>query len=311
MSRSQVTYTRIVPVPEDVSDRLRRDGFVHLPGLLEPAQIGLVFDDVYAALRDHGWLPGAASESSVTRKLGRQEGSEGWWAGYRQIQALERFHRLAHVPPLRQLAARFFPTSFVHTRKIANLVYPQFAVPPHQDFPAVQGSVDTLDIWVPLSEARPGSGALLVAVGSHRAGVAPMRQLPQAGVTLQQRPDGDWVSIAYTPGDVVLLHSLVVHEISANRSSEIDISADFRVQDARDPVAPASLLPHHYPRVPSARTLSKGWSSRRWIRRPLVARTQVFTMPPTVEQWHEVLDPGGGRLLAVDGDGPDRPWPGV
>jgi len=149
-----------------------------------------------------------------------------------------------------------------------------------------------------LGPASRGSSELRVVPGSHRHGVLPMRQLSQAGVTLADEDDPDWTVVDLRSGDVVLLHSLTVHELTPNRSSDVDLYAEYRIQDARDPVSPASLVPHHYPRIPSAGELSRGWSSRRWIRRPLVTRTQHFLMPPNVETWHTLLDPSESRLLA-------------
>lgn len=299
MSEAVVAFSaRPQQEPDDVRQRLVRDGYVRLERPVEPALAGRLGVDVRQVLDRIGWLPGGSSETSVTPKLGRQEGSEGWWAGYTQVQALERFHRFPHTPAVERLRAAFFPTSFVHVRKVCDVIYPQFAVPAHQDFPAVQGAVDTLTLVVRLGSPVAGSSQLRVVPGSHRRGVLPMRQLPQAGVTLADTADLDWTAVDLQVGDIVLLHSLTVHELTPNRSTDVDLYAEYRIQDARDPVGPASLIPHHYPRVPAARELSRGWGNRRWIRRPLIARERRFVMPPDVSTWHTLLDASESRLLA-------------
>jgi hypothetical protein len=88
-----------------------------------------------------------------------------------------------------------------------------------------------------------------------------------------------------------------VHEVTVNRSSELAIACDYRFQSRHDPVCDASLEPHHYPRVPDARTLSRGWHSRGWLRQPWLARRRPFVMPSTIETWHEELQVPSSRLV--------------
>jgi hypothetical protein len=269
--------------------RLREDGYLYFRQLLPPASVGRVAKEIGAALAEIGWLPGGVSATSLAPKRGRQDGSDGWWEGYSRIQALRHFHMLAFAPGLREVRDQIFASSLVHPRKVANLVYPDFGIPPYQEYPSVQGHLDTFAAWIPLATLPPSAGMMRVARTGNGHRVLPLRSLENAGATLVDRPAGRWDEIGYTAGDVVVLHSLAVRELTANRSEQIALSATYRFQDREAPVGKASLLPHHYPRVPSARVLSGGWWPHRWIRKPLLYRPSGFVMPRSIETWHEVL----------------------
>jgi hypothetical protein len=285
--------------PDQLLARLRADGYLYFRQLLPPAAVHRVATDINDVLADIGWRPGEASDTSVVAKRGRQEGSEGWWAGYSRIQALQRFHLLAFAPGLRDVRDLLFRSALIHPRKAANLLYPDFGIPAHQEYPSVQGTVDTFAAWVPLQTWPAAAGTLRIArqPGGHR--LLPLRALETAGATLALDPGGPWDEIGYTAGDVVLLHSLAVWELTANRTADIALSATYRFQDRDAPVSPASLLPHHYPRVPSARVLSGGWLPHRWIRKPLLYRRAGFVMPRSLETWHEVLPRPASRFVAM------------
>jgi hypothetical protein len=287
----------------DPAALVRQQGYLYLPGVLDRSVVSSLNDAITTVLSGLGWLPGQTSVESAAAKLGRQEGSEGWWAGYSQIQRLEEFHRLPFQPPLVRLRDQLVRRSFVHGRKVANLLYPNFAVPPHQDYPAVQGDVDTFTLWVPLSEVDDSAGALRVLPESGARRMWALRALPDAGAEISEPlPDrGDWVSFGYRPGDVVVLHSLTVHELTVNRSGRLALSCDYRIQSRRTPACPASLEPHHYPRVPGFRQLSTGWTSRRWVRRPLGVPRARFLMPASIETWHTSLRVPSSRFVPVSG----------
>jgi hypothetical protein len=287
---------------ESRRDQLREHNVLHLPGLLRPELVQETGAQVRAALQEIGWLPEqAGGPGSVA---GRQEGSEGWWSGYARIQSLESFHALAFDAALLSLQRSLVASPFLHPRKIASLLYPNFAVPPHQDYPAIQGTVDVLTLWVPLVTLPATAGTLRVLRQRERRRLLPLRPLPDAGAEIAaDLPAGEWESYPYRAGDVVVLHSLTVHEVTVNRSDDVAFAAEYRFQSSREPVCAASLEPHHYPRVPGFRELTRGWRSRRWVRRPLLVRRSPFLMPQSIETWHEVLPLSSSNLVPLASHG--------
>src|SRR5437016_3374733 len=198
------------------ADRLQLDGggALHLPGILDPEMALDLGRQIREAIAELGWSVGGDGDEPVA---GRQEGSEGWWDGYARIQALEAFHALTHHPRLLDVQRRLVDAPFVHARRIANLLYPNFAVPPHQDYPAVQGTVDVCTLWVPLVSLPPEAGVLRVLRRPDVIGMLPLRALPDAGAEIAvDLREAEWDSYPYRAGDVVVLHSLSVHEVTVN-----------------------------------------------------------------------------------------------
>jgi Phytanoyl-CoA dioxygenase (PhyH) len=279
-------------------EQLRADNVLFFRGLLEPDLVLEAGERIRSALREIGWLPDRAAAPG--RLVGRQEGSEGWWSGYARVQSVESFHALAFHPVLLALQRSLVDAPFVHPRKIASLLYPNFAVPLHQDYPSVQGTTDVLTLWVPLVTLPSSAGTLRVLRQSEARRVLPLRSLPDAGAEIDaELPAGTWASYEYAAGDVAVLHSLTVHEVTVNRGDELALAAEYRFQSRREPVCAASLEPHHYPRVPGFRRLTRGWRTRRWVGRPLFVRRSRFVMPQTVETWHRVLDLPSSSLVPV------------
>ncbi len=283
---------------ESLRTRLREDNVLFFPRLLEPDLVLETGKQIRAALREIGWLPGEAAEPGSV--AGRQEGSEGWWSGYARVQSIESFHALGFHPALRRLQRSLVTAPFLHPRKVASLLYPDFAVPPHQDYPSVQGTVDVMTLWVPLVSVPSIAGTLRVLRQRDVRRMLPLRTLPDAGAEIAvDLSAGEWAHYEYRAGDVVVLHSLTVHEITVNRSGELALAAEYRFQSNREPVCAASLEPHHYPRVPGFRQLTRGWQTRRWVRRPLLVRRSRFVMPQSIETWHEVLPLPSSNLVPV------------
>lgn len=268
-----------------VAQAIEENGFVHLPDLLDASEVDAVRLEIRDALAAEGWIGGAGS-------VRRQEGSEGWWAGYARVQSIEGFHKLAHSPRLEEVLLDVLKEPLAHPRRPVSLIFPNFHVPPHQDYPVVQGTTRLVAAWVPLESRGPDAGGLRVFMSPPNS-VLEMRSLPEAGVEIATDLP-DFIDFQYRVGDVVLYHALVPHALTANRSSDVVISADYRYQPRRDAICDASLEPHHYPRVPPFDVLTQGWSSRRWVKHPRVVHRTRFIMPAQIERWHLDLWPNTG-----------------
>ncbi len=258
--------------PDILRKRLFEEGVLFFRGLFDPGAIFATRKDIMRAIEEHGW----ANREGQPTGVARFEGDENWWGGYRAIQRLESFHRLAHDPAvIAMLAGLFGMPAFVHPRKIARVVWPQrptFTTAPHQDFPLIAGTIDFFTMWVPLGNVGMDDGGLRVLLGSQIGGVYPMQAATGAGgIGIDVDPDDSrWASIDYQPGDAVLFHSLTVHAGMPNVSDRFRISADFRYQPINEPVGQWSLSPHIWetPEAESWDEYTKGWLSNEWVNYP-------------------------------------------
>jgi hypothetical protein len=100
-------------------------------------------------------------------------------------------------------------------------------LPWHQDYPWVQDSEDAVVYWIPLRDLGPESGALRLAVGSHRRGVLTLRGQGPAGplgraLTLAEPTAPDQfpqLVVHVRPGEVLVFSTLLLHASVPNRSA--------------------------------------------------------------------------------------------
>jgi len=102
---------------------------------------------------------------------------------------------------------------------------------PHQDWSSMQGSLDAVTIWVPLTETK-NNFPLEAIRGSHKAGLLDGEF---NGSVLEVAVDaGDFVAIDCEPGDVVFMSSFLVHRTGAG-SDGLRIAASMRFDNAAEP----------------------------------------------------------------------------
>lgn len=119
------------------------------------------------------------------------------------------------------------------------------ATPWHQDLGAVLPEADNSDmltVWVPLTEARPENGCLLLIPGSHKGGLLPHSTLSpgtrqQAALHIPdelirgQQP----IAVPMSPGDVLFMHKNTIHSSLPNLSEGTRWSFDLRYNPVGQP----------------------------------------------------------------------------
>jgi ectoine hydroxylase-related dioxygenase (phytanoyl-CoA dioxygenase family) len=241
--------------PEALRDRMQRDGYLYLRGILPTTQLDALRAAILAICHANGWVrrPRSVADATV-RGTPVIEGQDEYFAVYDAVQRLESFHRLADEPVLIDIIrALVGEPVLVHPLKICRLMFPEneaYATPPHQDFPNNQGTPETYAIWIPLGGCTRRLGSIAVLEGSHRLGVLPMCEAVGAGLrATAPHPELDrlrWVSGDMAHGDILLFHSLTVHRSLPNRTpDQLRISVDYRYQNAQQPICEIALTPHY------------------------------------------------------------------
>lgn len=288
-----MTQHEVEPAADrDTLVREMGSGYVVVRGLLPPDEVTRVRAGVAGVYDSHGWLAPGTDPGLLRPDGRRRDGAPGWWRFAEDIQRLESFHRLAHHPALTGLADRLVGEKVLHHgRRHLTIVNPEFWVPPHQEWTYIQGAVDTYTAFVPLTPIGGDGGATLrVLEESGPRALRPLHLLPTRGVEAKVGSgEGSWVDLALEPGDAVILHSLTTREVTENTTDSIRLAALYRFQARKAPVVKASIKPEHYPRLPDWPTITKGWSTRKWVQPPMLPKLVDYRMPPTVETWHEVL----------------------
>jgi ectoine hydroxylase-related dioxygenase (phytanoyl-CoA dioxygenase family) len=237
---------------EDVDSFVLREamdahGYVLIRRLLTARDIDPLLSDITAILRRDGWLANSRDPreriADPTATCGEDDAT--YKQTYERVFSLPSFHELPHHRVLQAvMKALVGQELLIHPKSVARLVFPNFArgiIRAHQDHTAVAGDADSFTGWLPLHDCPLQQGPLRILEGSHRFGLQ-----PTAGHTGYIAPGtergGDWVEGEINAGDLLLFHSLTVHEAAPNTSDRLRISIDFRFQNYLRPVNPAALV---------------------------------------------------------------------
>jgi hypothetical protein len=232
-------------------------GYLFFPGLLATAPILRVRQQVLEICQNHDWIaPGTNLIDGVARTNDRTDdqvvestGDPRWKAFYDDAQRLREFHALALSPAiLSALEVLFGESVLPHPRNILRVIFPRSAAhstPPHQDHFYIGGSRDTWTCWFPLGDCSADLGSLAVLPGSHHTGFLEVHEAQGAGGrAVDVDEDGTWAGADFRCGDVLLLHSLMIHQGRDNQTDRLRLSCDFRYQPRSHPVREDSLVPH-------------------------------------------------------------------
>ncbi len=246
--------TSVIDDPPELRQRMRRDGFLFLSGLLPTDKLSALRFSFLAIAHNHGWVKkNALLDEAIADQNGFcVEPTPEYMDVYRHMYALPEFHALQHHPALLGVIEKILDGPVLpHPRLIGRTIFPNresFTTPPHQDFIPIQGSAETYTAWFPLHDLPLAMGGLEVAAGSHKGGVYKFQPaLGAGGLEITDEMESTWTGGAFTQGDVLFFHSMSAHRGVPNRSESLRMSVDARYQLITDPIAPGSLLPHSQP----------------------------------------------------------------
>lgn len=257
---------------DELTERLRLDGYLFFRGLLEPDPLRTLHLRMLTTLRARGWIdPDGPLLSARARPPARLPGSAAYYEGYSEILALEDLHRVGHDPRLGGLFRGLIgPDAYCLPAKVVRLWYPGFdhmvhmPSAPHQDLPAYH-IPDQLTAWIPLMNCPCELGGLRVLRGSQGRGTFD----PVGHEPVVDPDDRDWATTDYRVGDVLLFHCLTLHHAMRNRTPLLRVSVDVRWASARYPIPRHATLPDvDVERVPGWDVLTAGWTTTKWIETP-------------------------------------------
>ena len=93
----------------------------------------------------------------------------------------------------------------------------------HQDFTYVQGSMNSIVLWIPFQEITEDIGPLQVLPGSHKDGVLDSNK--------NKISDSEFLSVPMNIGQALFFSQFLVHRSGKNRSDKIRFSLQIRIND--------------------------------------------------------------------------------
>lgn len=170
----------------------------------------------------------------------------------KHIQHLASLHRLGIEPKifdkLQQLGMTFpnictRPVLFFNHKKLATEdIY--HTVPAHQDWSSMQGSLNSVVVWFPLTDVDKDLGALKVVPGSHKKGLQATKQYKSFGIVNSQ--DYNFVDVEAKTGDALFFSSFLIHQSGSNITDKVRWSCHYRFNDMNEPNFIERGYPHPY-----------------------------------------------------------------
>lgn len=243
----------LLEAPEQLRQRATEDGFLFFKGLVDPQALLAVRRQIMEICQQHGWLKeGSEPMDGVTPSdfAVIESRDSRWQAFYNDVLKRRDFHALALNPSIIGMLETLFGEKVLpHSRNICRLMFPQtkrFSTPPHQDHFYIGGSDETWTAWIPLGDCPSELGSLAVGRGTHTRGIMDTHEAEGAGGRAVDAEDGvDWYSGDFECGDVLILHSLTIHQGRDNLTADsLRLSVDYRYQPRSHAVRSDSLLPH-------------------------------------------------------------------
>ncbi|MCR9253801.1 MAG: phytanoyl-CoA dioxygenase family protein [bacterium] len=186
----------------------------------------------------------------------------------KQVQHLISLHRLSLSEKieaeLRKLGLGFPNIStrpvlfFNHENLAKEKVY--HTVFTHQDWRSMQGSLDSVVVWIPLIDITEKQGALRILPKSHKNGlVAQTLERGFGKVELSKSERAQMISVEAEVGDALFFSSLLIHESGVNSSGNIRWSTHFRYNNLEDDSFIKRNYPHAYIYKPITELITKNF----------------------------------------------------
>ena len=145
-------------------------------------------------------------------------------------------------------------TPVISTRPVVHIMGNGLAVPEgylgtplHQDWRSVQGSLDGLVLWLPLTRHSRAFWPLEVARFSHRLGLLKAKPHEFGNVVSDEKLGGfPYTQVVANPGDVVAFSMFLAHRTGRSRGAGVRWAASFRYNNMLEPNFISRGFPNPY-----------------------------------------------------------------
>ena len=260
------------PVSAQLAARYRRDGYAVVPGVLGPAAVEGVLietDRLFALqLRRLGHQPAAYRDEATVRanmEALLQADVQAYLAAARHAAKLASLQRLVSSPEIIALVAGLgIETPTIPSMPVLHIMGDTLKIPggyfgiaPHQDWPSIQGGLDTVTMWVPLMDVGARQFPVELIPGSHARGLWPGVITNNALEIREGFAETDWVAVPAARGDVVIFTGFTVHRTAVDGCSGLRIASSTRYENAAEPTFVARNYPCAYKRTVEREFLHK------------------------------------------------------
>jgi phytanoyl-CoA hydroxylase len=250
------------------------NGFVLRKGFFTHDEVEAVrreAKDIFLAqMRRHGLVAsGELSDSEFEQGMFRlfETDLPSFVNSGKQAQHLISLHRLSLderlVSSLRELGLTTpnistRPLFYFNSRRLAKKeVYWRLSV--HQDWRSMQGSLDSIVVWVALVDINRALGALEVVPGSHKWGLLDSEMADGYGHIDETMGEKDFAAMEVEAGDALFFSSFLVHKSGTSATDAIRWSCHFRYNNLAEPTFVERGFAHPYIYKPQDELITPGF----------------------------------------------------
>ena len=235
-------------------DFFKKNGFLHLKDFLPKEEVTTVLNDAkgvfFKQFIKKNYLPLESSFAEISEELFNnclyrlfEEDRECSMNCGKQAQHLISLHRLSLTNNITEILTELgLKTPTISTRPVLFFNHPKLAktkvfykVEAHQDWGSMQGSLNSIVIWVPLINIDTSLGALEIMPKSHLFGLRTDHiDNGFRMVSLSEEENKKLLAIEVNVGDVLIFSSFLIHQSGENSSNKPRWSCHFRYNDLDD-----------------------------------------------------------------------------
>jgi ectoine hydroxylase-related dioxygenase (phytanoyl-CoA dioxygenase family) len=142
-----------------------------------------------------------------------------------------------------------------------------YGYPVHQDWPALQSSLDTITAWIPFVSVDESNYTMDVIPGSHLGGLYPGTMTPNAyEIEPGAYREEDFVPVRAEPGDVFFMSCFMVHRSSVRGGDRVRIASSMRYENAAEDAFAEHAYPYVHKRVVEREFLVPDYPSAAQVR---------------------------------------------
>lgn len=187
----------------------------------------------------------------------------------KQIQHLISLHKLSLDDKIISLIKNLgVENPNISTRPVMFFNHPDLAkeksyhtVDAHQDWRSMQSSLDSLVIWIPLTDIDKSLGALQIIPKSHLLGLKTIEVVNGFGMVSTEIYDGEFIDVDVKQGDILVFSSFLIHRSGNNTSEQPRWSCHFRYNNLKEKTFIERGFPHNYIYKPKESIITPGFPS--------------------------------------------------
>lgn len=262
----------------------RKNGFIYLPKFFKKEEIKKIYNDAkivfyrqFVEMRYTNQDYFQITDSEFNKFLYKlfDDDNERLINCGKQVQHLISLHQLSLDKKVIKLLNEVGLTSpIISTRPVLYFNHPNLAknkvyhtVDAHQDWRSMQGSLDSVVIWIPLCNIPKELGALEILPGSHLFGLRTDHIDNGFGmVKLSDNEKQNLITIEVDAGDILLFSSFLIHQSGNNISNGPRWSCHFRYNNLDEKTFKERKYAHAYIYKPREELITSNFPSHENIK---------------------------------------------